>query len=181
MNLTNFEPPRYTYNDYKNWKEDWELVNGYPMQLLPSAIWKHSQALSRCNFQVEKSLEQNENCSCNVFIELDWKVNDYTVLRPDLMVVCDELTTDFLEFPPILIVEVLSPSTTVRDRTIKYEIYQSQGVKFYIMLDYIKKTAEIFELINNVYQQVDKSEVEIDKNCKINFDFEKIWKTNTNK
>ncbi len=29
--LSNF--PRYTYNDYKNWKEDWELIDGYPLQI----------------------------------------------------------------------------------------------------------------------------------------------------
>lgn len=176
MYLFNFEPPKYTYNDYKNWKDDWELVNGYPIQLLPSAIWKHSQTLSRCNFQVVKSLEQNEDCVCNVFIELDWKVNDFTILRPDLMIVCEDLKTDFLEFPPTLIVEVLSPATTVRDRTIKYEIYQSQGVKFYILLDYIKKTAEIFELKNNCYEQINNLDLEIEKNCFVNFDFEKLWK-----
>lgn len=176
MYLLNFEPPKYTYNDYKNWKDDWELVNGYPIQLLPSAIWKHSQTVSRCNFQVLKSLEQNEDFTCNVFIELDWKVNDFTILRPDLMIVCEDLKTDFLEFPPNLIVEVLSPSTTVRDRTIKFEIYQSQGVKFYILLDYIKKTAEVFELINNHYEQVNNVDLEIEKNCFINFDFEKLWK-----
>ena len=176
MYLFNFEPPKYTYNDYKNWKDDWELVNGYPIQLLPSAIWKHSQTLSRCNFQVVKSLEQNEDCVCNVFIELDWKVNDFTILRPDLMIVCEDLKSDFLEFPPTLIVEVLSPATTVRDRTIKYEIYQSQGVKFYILLDYIKKTAEIFELKNNRYEQINNLDLEIEKNCFVNFDFEKLWK-----
>lgn len=176
MYLLNFEPPKYTYNDYKNWKDDWELVNGYPIQLLPSAIWKHSQTVSRCNFQILKSLEQNEDCISNVFIELDWKVNDFTILRPDLMIVCEDLKTDFLEFPPTLIVEVLSPSTTVRNRTIKFEIYQSQGVKFYILLDYIKKTAEVFELINNHYEQVNNVDLEIEKNCFINFDFEKLWK-----
>lgn len=176
MDTYNFQPPRYTYSDYKNWKDDWELVNGYPIQLLPSTIWKHSQTVSRCNFQVLKSLEQNEDCTCNVFIELDWKINDFTILRPDLMIVCEELKTDFLEFPPTLIVEVLSPSTTVRDRTIKYEIYESQGVKFYILLDYIKKIAEIFELINNRYKQVDKVDLEIEKNCFVNFDFNTIWK-----
>lgn len=176
MYLSNFEPPKYTYNDYKNWKDDWELVNGYPIQLLPSAIWRHSQTVSRCNFQVLKSLEQNEDCTCNVFIELDWKVNDFTILRPDLMIVCEDLKTDFLEFPPTLIVEVLSPSTTVKDRTVKYEIYQSQGVQFYILLDYIKKTSEVFELINNRYENVNKVALEIEKNCFINFDFDKIWK-----
>ncbi len=176
MLLTNFNPPRYTYNDYKNWKEDWELIDGYPMQSQPSAIWKHSQTLSRCNFQVLQSLEKNKECTCNTFIELDWKINDFTVVRPDLMIVCEELQTDFLEFPPTLIVEILSPSTTVRDRTIKYEIYQSQGVKFYILVDYIKKTAEVFELINNRYQQMEKTTLEIEKNCFIDFDFDKLLK-----
>ena len=176
MRLSNFEPPRYTYNDYKLWKDDWELVNGYPIHLSPSAVWKHSQALSRSNYQISKSLEENENCNCHVFIELDWKVNDFTVVRPDLMVVCETLKTDFLEFPPTLILEVLSPSTTEKDRTIKYEIYEAQGVKFYLLMDYIKKTTEVFELINNSYKQVDKSILEIDQNCVIKFDFELIWK-----
>ncbi|MEO0059947.1 MAG: hypothetical protein RLZZ312_1594, partial [Bacteroidota bacterium] len=34
--MTPADFPRYTYNDYKNWKEDWELVAGYPLQMLPS-------------------------------------------------------------------------------------------------------------------------------------------------
>ena len=38
----NFNFPRYTYKDYVNWKDDWELVSGYPLQLLPSSS-KHSK------------------------------------------------------------------------------------------------------------------------------------------
>jgi hypothetical protein len=37
MNLV----PRYTYSDYQQWKEDWELISGYPYSLLPSATIKH--------------------------------------------------------------------------------------------------------------------------------------------
>ena len=33
-----FTPERYTYQDYLLWKGDWELVNGYPYAMAPSAI-----------------------------------------------------------------------------------------------------------------------------------------------
>jgi Uma2 family endonuclease len=176
MRTTNFPAPTYTYNDYKNWKEDWELIDGYPYQMLPSAIWKHSRILSLASTQANISLSKDDNYECLVFVELDWKINEFTVVRPDLMIVCEELKTDFLEFPPTLIIEILSPSTMAKDRTIKFEMYRNQGVKFYIMLDYVKQNAEIFELIDNNYKQVEKSNFQLEKDCEVAFDFDKLWK-----
>lgn len=31
-----FEPERYTYNDFRLWEGNWELVNGYPYAMSPS-------------------------------------------------------------------------------------------------------------------------------------------------
>ena len=165
MRQAHFPPPTYTYNDYKNWKEDWELIDGYPYQMLPSAIWKHSRILSLASTQANVSL--NDDCNCMVFIELDWKIDEHTVIRPDLMIVCEQLKTDFLEFPPSLIIEILSPSTMTKDRTIKFEMYKNHGVNFYIMLDYIEKKTEIFELYDNEYKQIEKSKFSLDKNCEV--------------
>ena len=142
--------------------------------MLPSAIWKHSRILSLASTQANVSL--NDDCNCMVFIELDWKIDEHTVIRPDLMIVCEQLKTDFLEFPPSLIIEILSPSTMAKDRTIKFEMYKNQGVKFYIMLDYSEKKAEIFELYNNEYKKTEKSKFLLDKNCEVTFDFEKLLK-----
>jgi hypothetical protein len=36
-----FEPERYTYNDYKLWEGNWELVNGYPYAMSPSPKREH--------------------------------------------------------------------------------------------------------------------------------------------
>ncbi len=33
--------PQYTYSDYKLWKGDWELIEGYPYAMGPSATGKH--------------------------------------------------------------------------------------------------------------------------------------------
>jgi Uma2 family endonuclease len=171
-----YDFPRYTYNDYKNWKEDWELIDGYPINLLPSASISHNKAQMRFIGQSLFSLQKNKDgCNCEVFAELDWKISEDTVVRPDLMIICGETTDNYLEFPPVLIIEIISPSSVKKDRVIKFDLYREQGVKYYLMADYTKKTIEAFELIDNYYKQVDKNIFTVDKNCEILFEFDKIW------
>ena len=168
--------PRYTHEDYARWKEDWELIDGYPFQLLPSARWQHNRVQVKLSKQAENKFDENDYCNCMVFTELDWKIDKENVVRPDLMIVCGELKTDYLEFPPVLIVEILSPSSIQKDRNIKFELYRQQGVKYYIMADYTKETVEVFELIDNLYKSVDRSDFSVTNNCSVHFDFEKIFK-----
>lgn len=170
-----FEPPRYTYSDYKNWKEDWELVNGYPYQMLPSAAPKHSITLVNFITQGKNALKLNKDCDCILFTELDWKISEETVVRPDMMIICGKTNKDFLEFPPVLVLEIISPSSIKNDRVIKFELYREQGVKYYLLADYLKQTVEVFELIDNYYKQVDKNKFQLDKTCEIEFDFAAIW------
>ncbi len=56
--------PRYTYADYEQWKEDWELIKGHPYQFLPSARRQHNRV------QVKLSLWQNNSLSINIAIVL---------------------------------------------------------------------------------------------------------------
>lgn len=169
--------PRYTYNDYKNWKEDWELVDGYPLQLLPSASPKHSLVQGKIVYQGNLSISHNnDSCNCVLFVELDWKINDNTVVRPDVMIVCGEPKEEYLSFPPVLIVEILSPHNMQRDRVLKFDIYKEQGVKFYLMVDPLKEAVEVFELIDNTYKQVEKDSFRVDKNCEVRFDYNLLWK-----
>ena len=55
------------------------------------------------------------------------------------MVVCGKTETDFLEIPPVLIVEIISPNSLKKNRIIKFELYREQGVQYYILADYIRK------------------------------------------
>ncbi len=167
--------PRYTYSDYVQWKEDWELIYGYPFQLLPSAKWQHKNVQGNLFYQV-KSKIQKDNCNCYAFTELDWKINNETVVRPDVMIVCSELKTDYLEFPPVLIVEVTSQSSLQKDRNIKFELYRENGVKYYLMVDYTKETVEIFHLIDNVYRNIETNRFVLTETCFIEFDFTTIFK-----
>jgi len=168
--------PRYTYADYKQWKEDWELIKGYPYQLLPSARWQHNSVQVRLSKQAIDNFDRNSNCNCMVFTELDWKISNETVVRPDVMIVCGKIETDYLEFPPVLIVEILAPASLVKDRNIKFELYRENGVKYYLLADYTKETVEVFELIDNQYRSVEKNTFILNHNCSVEFDFAEIFK-----
>lgn len=65
------------------------------------------------------------------------------------------IAPDTLKFPiPDLIVEVLSPSTTERDRGIKFKDYALHGVAEYWIIDPVVETVELHRLADNVYPPV---------------------------
>jgi len=57
----------------------------------------------------------------------------YTVVQPDLSVICDETKLDDKGCigAPDLIVEILSPGNSKKDLKIKYQLYEEAGVKEY--------------------------------------------------
>ena len=173
MNLPTkiFEPEQYSYNDYKLWEGNWEMVNGYPYAMSPSPKRNHQLFSTTFGSEVRNLLKANKlNCNCEVYIELDWIVNENTVVRPDCMVVCGDFTEDYLTFPPQLILEVSSHTTRLRDRNTKYNLYEMYGAKYYIIADCDKKTLEIFELTDNKYKQTDTKQFNLTSTCSIIFD-----------
>jgi Uma2 family endonuclease len=158
------------------WKGDWELIDGLPFAMSPSANAEHQYIQGELLFQIKDKLKsalcKNE---CNCYTDLDWVVDEETVLRPDISVVCGEKVSDFIRRAPVLVIEILSPSTAYNDRIVKKEIYESQGVKFFLIADPEKKNMEVFELIEGKYQVVEKSSFAMDKNCELSLHFSEIW------
>ncbi|MDE0313154.1 MAG: Uma2 family endonuclease, partial [Caldilineaceae bacterium] len=60
-------------------------------------------------------------------------------VQPDLLFISNEraeiITHDNVRGAPDLVVEILSPTTADRDRTIKLDMYTTHGVKEYWMVD----------------------------------------------
>ena len=174
------ETPRYTYLDYKQWKEPWELIAGFPYSMLPSAVFWHQKVAGNIAFAFKMSLGNGACSSCEVLMELDWIIDEHTVVRPDVMVICGKKPEKFLEYPPTIIVEVLSKSTLKKDRGIKFSLYESLGVRYYIMADPDKKTVEAFVLKNNRYQEMPLKntlhlQVNESKPCNIGLDTDKLF------
>ena len=132
----------YTYEDYKKWEGDWELINGHPYAMAPSPLGKHQFIMMRIGYLLNKKLDELDCNECFVLGETDYIISNDTVLRPDVALVCKELPK-FIKKPPIAIFEVISPSTKLRDEIVKKEIYKKEGVK-YLFLVYPDEKKVIF-------------------------------------
>ena len=166
--------PHYTYEDYSRWEGKWELIYGIAHDMSPSPKRKHQQVTTLLVSAISIGLKQEtKNCNdCFVYTELDWIISEDTAVRPDIMIVCGEFNDDFLKFPPTLVVEILSPSTAIKDRSVKFDLYEQQKVKYYILLNPDNKTQKIFTLQNDVYVEIQTTEFVLHNNCPLQIDFQ---------
>ena len=126
--------PNYTYDDYCRWEGRWELIRGVPYAMTPAPTGKHQWISGKLFTQLDEELEDCE--ICHVSMPMDWKIDEHIVLQPDLFVACIEFKNQkYIDRAPMMVVEVLSPSTREKDLHLKFSIYESQGVKYYVIID----------------------------------------------
>ena len=164
--------PLYTYEDYEQWEGRWELIHGYPHAMSPSPNRKHQFIYTEIASEFRDILKNNKECQqCRTYQDLDWIISNNTTVCPDVMIVCGEFKDNFLKFPPSLIVEILSPRTTMKDYNIKYRLYESQKVKYYIIINPDTRGCDLFELENDVYVQKNNlKDFSFIADCNIAFD-----------
>jgi len=168
----------YTVDDYNLWEGDWELIDGKPYAMAPSPMVTHQSVNGKLFRQLDEALE---DCTdCEALFETDWQVSHDTVLRPDTVVICYE-PDERLTKKPEIIFEVISPSTALRDEKAKFEIYEQEGVHYYVLVYPETKTAKVYELREGRYiKKGDFSEEQtlfiLTEECEIAFDFCKIWR-----
>ena len=169
--------PHYTYDDYKIWEGKWELIDGVPYSMAPSRIFEHQNISAEIAFELKQQLKNCKNCTS--ILAVDWKMSDDTVVCPDNSVVCNAMKSNFIKDVPQMIFEVLSPSTKKKDRTVKYNIFQEEGVKYYILVEPKGNFAEVYKLVNGYYKlegefTTETYSFEID-DCKMEFNFANIF------
>ena len=106
----------YTLNDYQDWEGEWELIEGMPYAMAPSPTVTHQTV----SFNIATNIKEqfnNENGGCDkccILMETDWYVSNDTVVRPDVMVVCQSVDEKVMVTPEV-VVEIVSTSSTKRD------------------------------------------------------------------
>ncbi len=169
--------PHYTYADYLHWEGKWELIEGFPIAISPSPLPKHQRISAALGSTFTVALK---NCKkCSVYAPVDYKIADDIILQPDILIVCKEITKNFLDFPPVLVAEILSPSTALRDRHTKFEIYEQQGIGYYLIVDPEKNTVEVYQLANKKYSLLSSANDEynftFDGDCSATINCKEIW------
>ena len=151
----------YTYADYLLWrfKEQVELLRGKLFKMSPAPREIHQRVLNEINFELMSFFR---NKACRVYpapfdVRLPTKgIADnqiYTIVQPDLCVVCDLEKIDGRGCvgAPDLVVEILSPSNSRKDLKDKYEIYQEVGVPEYWIVDADDKAIYRYVLEGDTY------------------------------
>jgi len=146
--------PHYTYDDYLHWKGQWEIIDGIPYAMSNSRHPKHQRLAA--NIGAEFRLQLKEHPSFDVYFPIDYTVTEHTILQPDSLVVSGKVSKNFLDFAPVLIVEVVLPDTELKDRYTKYDIYESQGIPYYLIVAPDTEEVEVYELKNGVYELAQK-------------------------
>ena len=133
---------RYTYADYLTWMDDMrrEIYDGFVKLMTPAPNLKHQEISFNFTGIFRNYLLKNK---CKGFaapsdVRLPKNKNKsdetiYTVLQPDLYVVCDLTKLDDRGClgAPDLVIEITSPKTARRDLRDKYQIYEQHGVREY--------------------------------------------------
>jgi len=165
-------PPRYTYEDYKRFEGDWELIDGFLYAMAPSPFGIHQKIMKNLIRIFDEALDE---CECDIYPELDYIVSENTVLRPDLAVYCEEIEK-YPKTTPKIVIEIVSSSTVDRDEKIKFSIYEKEKVDYYVLVYPDFKKVKIYknkDKFDKVYEGDGKFKFEL---CDIEIDFQRAFR-----
>ena len=132
----------YSYADYLKWTFDErvELIKGKLFKMSPAPRARHQAISMNLTLEIGNFLKGKSTrlFSAPFDVRFPTKPDDpddqtFTVVQPDLCVICDPSKLDELgcKGAPDLIIEILSPSTASKDLNEKLALYQEHGVKEY--------------------------------------------------
>ncbi len=178
MGAIKLEDLNYTYNDYKLWDGDWELIGGIAVSMSPAPVRKHQSLASVIIREIGNQIEDCE--ICEVLGEVDYKISNDTVLRPDIALTCGETHEVYLTKSPEIVVEIISPSTAKRDEKYKFDIYEAEKVKYYILVYPEDLNAKVYKLEDKKYTKEGDFTTEIydfkETTCDVSLNFSKVFK-----
>ncbi len=134
------KPPKLNYDDYAKIPQDGmrhEIIDGvHFVNAAPSTV--HQHVSKRLQYQLYTKIEL---AGLGVLFNapVDVQFSEFDVVQPDLVIVLNEnvrkITPTKIKVAPNLVVEILSPSTTELDHTLKKELYERFGVQEYWIVD----------------------------------------------
>jgi len=158
----------YTYADFATWEDSdyWELFDGVPIKMATPTL-RHQDICVNLVAVIHKYLKGKP---CKVYnVAVDFRLNaktfDNNVFHPDLIIICDFDNIDKEGYcgTPEMVVEVLSPSTAKRDKTVKLNAYQKKGVEEYWIIDPKQNTVVVYVLSEDKYIAYPYKETDIVK------------------
>jgi Uma2 family endonuclease len=151
---------RWTYDEFARLPDDgnrYEVIGG-ELYVTPAPTLTHQKAVTRLVAVLAPFVQANGLGELYVgpvdvlFAEGDYLAPDLVFVRADRTAILKERG---VEGAPDLVVEVLSPTTAGRDRTIKRERYAAFGVAEYWVVDAASRRIEIYRAAEDHSRQME--------------------------
>ena len=150
---------KHTYADYLKTSDDerYELLHG-ALIMAAAPLIAHQYILVKLAAKVETFVDER-NLGTVYCAPFDVVLSDTNVVQPDLLFVSNEraqiITRENIQGAPDLVVEILSPATAERDRSVKFELYAEHGVHEYWIVDPDARSITVFLLDGGEFEEVD--------------------------
>lgn len=145
-----------TYKDYEALPADgrrYELHEG-ELSVTPAPSPQHQRVLRNLNEIVWQHVKARALGEV-FFAPIDCILSETTIVQPDLVYLdtarLSAVSARGVEGPPTLVVEILSPTTALIDRSAKRQLYARHGVPYYWIVDSEARTIEAYRLSGNSY------------------------------
>ena len=140
-----------------------EVVQGLPeWQFMPSPI--HTIRSKRIDRSIRPDPSSDKGCGCHSLEDVSVRFPDGSIRRPDIAVFCrmPEETRTSTTLVPEAVIEIVSPSSELKDLQLSPSFYLSQGVKDVIV--YVPET-EVLEHFRRDGRAMHRSPVDVVLEC----------------
>jgi Uma2 family endonuclease len=146
-----------TYKDYEVLPADgrrYEIHDG-ELSVTPAPSPRHQRMIGDL-YTILRQHVKSGGLGEVLLSPIDCILSDITVVQPDLVYLdtarASLVSNRGIEGPPALVIEVLSPSTTVIDRSTKRQLYARHGVPYYWIVDPEARVVEAYVVSEGAYR-----------------------------
>lgn len=147
---------RLTYSDYQLLPDDgtrYEIIAG-ELYMTPAPVTRHQLIVGRLTQALMNYLDIHP-IGTVLAAPTDVLLSETDVVQPDLLFVHNDsqarITEKNIQGPPNVVVEILSPGTSARDRQLKRNRYEHFGVAEYWLVDPNRDEIELLRLASGHY------------------------------
>lgn len=152
-------PALLTYNDYCQMPDDgnqYEVIGG-DLCMSPSPIVRHQQVSSNLYFLLSK-WTRAEKAGQVLYAPIDVILSEHDIVHPDLLYINNArshiIGEKNIQGAPDLVIEILSEGNRRHDEVLKRDLYESNGVQEYWIVDPVLDTIKVYRLEAGEYIRV---------------------------
>lgn len=113
-----------------------EITGGIPTWEVSPSL-RHQAAIYRIQTSIKPLPDQDGECACAHYSDVQFRFKDGSMKRPDIAIFCvtPTMTDEAVTIIPQAVIEIISPGYEFKDLTLNPQFYLAQGVDDVVVVD----------------------------------------------